>query len=193
MLDRTYAVKRGPYRCQWKFAMLPVDRTRVILQLEIHFHYDLWLHHGFLLFDICGCLFLCFMKEQNSFYVMYVNPQKSTKKIGRQKCALHLFNIIYFYLARCCCSGCAIICSWHLPFCEIAPICVCNVTAPLTPMLLFGALRICDPSAVRRTPGRACARDIGVILFRKLNENNILISKAWIDWNYQYINKICWA
>lgn len=59
------------------------------------------------------------------------------------------------------------ICIWHLPFCEMAPICDCSVTVPLTPILLFGALRICEPIAVRRMAGLALAREIGVIL-RKL-------------------------
>lgn len=53
MPDRTCAAKHVQHRCQWKFATLPVDRTRVILRLEIHFHFYLWLHHGFLRFDIC--------------------------------------------------------------------------------------------------------------------------------------------
>lgn len=149
--------------------MLPVDRMKVILQLENHFHYDLWLHHGYLLFDICGFIWFILWENGKKNYFMiniYFVMEIGTCKI----------STLYIYLALCCCSGCAKICNWHLPFCEIAPICVCNVTAPLTPILLFGALKICDPSAVRRTPGRTFARAIGVILFlgfRKFRKNKI--------------------
>lgn len=171
MPDRTCVGRHGQCLCQWKFVTSPVYRSRSISQSENHFRCDPLLRHGYLQSDIYA--------RANGKKPQHEGRKK--QKFGQLRIvtccfaqphgARRLLNQI-FYLARCCCSGCANICNWYLPFCENEPICVCSVVAPKTPILLLAALFNVVPMALRRIAVRAIERGTCVTLFnpKKIEE-----------------------